>query len=105
MCPQKEVCTRHIDFIDKSVLNLFEKYRDLRLILCGDINMWTSNFQVSAEDSDLPFTAPLSPNSLMCQSKASQDDVVNDFGRMLLDLCMCFDLFVHNVECHGEEEG
>ena len=24
---------------------------------------------------------------------------------MLLDLCMCFDLFIHNGECQGEEEG
>ena len=100
-------CNCHIDLIDKCVLNLFEEYRDFHLILCGDINMQTSNFQVNVEDNDsyLPFTDPLSPNSLMCQSKASQDDVVNDFGRMLLDLCMCFDLFIHNGDCQGDEEG
>ena len=100
-------CNCHIDLIDKYVLDLFEKYGDFYLILCGDINARTFNFQVSVEvnDSYLPFTDPLSPNSLMCQSRASQDDVVNDFGRILLDLCVCFDLFIHNGECQGDEEG
>ena len=100
-------CNCHIDLIDKCVLDLFEKYGDFHLILCGDINARTSNFQANVKDNDsyLPFTDPLSPNSLMCQSRASQDDAVNDFGRALLDLCVCFDLFIHNGECQGDEEG
>ena len=31
--------------------------------------------------------------------------MINDFGRALLDLCVCFDLFIHNGECQGDEEG
>ena len=48
-------CKRHIDPIDKCVLELFEKYGDFHLILCGDINARTSNFQVSVEDKTLTF--------------------------------------------------
>ena len=69
-------CNCHIDLTDKGVLDLFEKYGDFHLILCGDINVRTSSFQASVKDNDsyLPFIDPLSPNSLMCQSRASQDD-------------------------------
>ena len=73
----------------------------------GDINARTSNFQVSVEGSDsrLPFTDPLSSNSLMRQSRVSQYDTVYDFDRTLLDLCLCFDLHIYNGKCPGDKEG
>ena len=57
-------CNCHIDLIDKCVLDLFEKYGDFHLILCGDINARTSNFQASVKDNDSCHSQTLSAPTL-----------------------------------------
>lgn len=96
----------HLETLDNCILYLMETYKDFHLMLIGDMNARTARFQVSLEeDSLLPFTDPLSPNSFLCNSRKSQDPVINDFGHTLLDLCLCFDLHIHNGEVVGDEEG
>ena len=69
-------CNYDIDLLDKKcLLDLMEKCRDFHLISCEGIYARASNFLVSVEGSDshLPFTDSLSPNSLMRQSRVSQE--------------------------------
>ena len=96
----------HIETLDSCMIYLIETYHDFHFLLIGDLNARTARFQVSVEEDTLvSFTDPLSPNSFFCETRTSQDSVINDFGQTLLDLCLCYDLHIHNGETEGDREG
>lgn len=69
-----------------------------RIIVVGDLNARTSNFQVI--DDDL-----LKVNSKLIQNRQSQDTIINSNGRKLLDFCERFSLTILNGRFETESNG
>lgn len=96
----------HIESLDSCIMYIREMWHDSHLILLGDMNARTGRFQASVdEDYSLQITDPLCKNSPICENRNSQDIVLNDFGKILLDLCICYDLHIHNGIEEGDREG
>ena len=97
----------HIENIDTCILQLLEKYNDFHLILMGDFNARTANHQAYVDDEQCylsPFDLHQAQTDTDC-SRKSKDKQLNDFGKLLLELCHCFDLFIHNGEGKGDSGG
>ena len=70
------------------------------ILLCGDLNGRTSNeFPVGQSDDD-GYIYPVD-ETLRC----SEDSVLNQYGKMLLNLCIAFGLNIMNGVCNGDLQG
>lgn len=83
--------------IEQCLASVLEKYGDALFLLCGDFNGRTANLQANPEVFQ-PDSDQLSRHSteMFKTSRQSDDVVVNPFGRLLLDLCACFELLILN---------
>ena len=82
----------------------------VHFIMCGDFNARTGNKQPLIEEmSNYPMQARDDDDDDMYikdnLSRASKDDVINNFGKSLLDFCFLFDLAILNGCCPGDTFG
>ena len=99
-------CSCHIENLDSCIIELMGRLKSFHLILLGDLNARTGRYQVDmVEDAVMLLADPLSSSALLSETRKSCDTEVNDFGKILLDLCLCFDLFIHNGAGDGDRDG
>jgi hypothetical protein len=85
----------YITELDSCVEDLFEKYGDLRMILCGDLNARIADIQIfhSALDTE---DETFDNSCIFVNERVSQDAELNAFGKLLLEFCWCHNLQVIN---------
>ena len=77
---------------------------DVYVILAGDLNSRTaSNSQISSMNSNI--FDPLQESQPVNQNRKSQDSVVYNYGKLLLNLCPTFDLCILKSVCKGDLQG
>ncbi|KAK7476577.1 hypothetical protein BaRGS_00032195 [Batillaria attramentaria] len=93
--------------LEHCLVDLREQYPDCPMLCCGDLNARTSNLQVCNSLSDLVLgidnTAP--SVATFVETRVSNDRVLNEFGKSLLDMCLCLDLRVLNGFLEGDADG
>jgi hypothetical protein len=81
-------------------------YGDVYVFLCGDLNSRTSNVSHHCQEHnsnyflDSQFVSH--PASV---DRCSEDNVLNAYGKLLLDMCTALDLRILNGVCHGDLHG
>jgi len=79
--------------IENCLMNIYEKYSNFSVLLCGDLNARTSSENYSALQGDFDvFDVQLGSDFL----RNSKDLETNVFGEQLLELCNMYDLVVLN---------
>ena len=77
---------------------------DVYVILAGDLNSrTTSNSQISSMNNNM--FESLQESQPVNQNRKSQDSVVNNYGKLLLNLCTTFDLCILNGVCKADLQG
>lgn len=92
-----------LNIIEDSLLDNLESYENADILLCGDFNSRTGKCNLCFDD-DADDTEDYVRSDQYCQ-RQSKDQVINQFGRMLLDLCSAFQLVILNGNCKGDREG
>ena len=87
----------HILEVERHINDLMDIHEDTDIILNGDFNARTGDMQVSQEfncsDADWD---DLDKSDMFESSRLSEDSDVNDFGKILLEMCACYDLELLN---------
>ena len=93
----------YIAVMDSCLLDTAERFPEAHIVCCGDFNARTSNIQINNHPTDLSTgTRKLAP---IFQYSRSCDGTINDFGKRLLDFCVCFDLLILNGFEREDEKG
>ena len=77
---------------------------DFHIILSGDLNSRTSNIGPTTSDND-SFIDSLHSSDSGTGGRASQDTVINGFGKSLLNMCIALNLCILNGTCEGDHLG
>ena len=72
-------------------------------MLCGDFNAGTVNLNAVSHDSDEDTITFFQTE--LCEYRQSEGKTVNDFGRLLLEMCAECDLRILNGACLGDKKG
>lgn len=88
----------HIDELECCLLDMFEKHGDLQVILCGDLNARTGQYQSNVCPVDEMDSADKRCDPYVC-TRSSEDKVANQFGWELLSLCTSFSMHILNGNC------
>ena len=97
-------CDNGISLLEEYISDCLLAYGDLYVLVCGDLNSRAANFShYSQEDCsvlDLQCTShPVSTE------RHSQDKVLNNYGKLLMNMCTAVDLCILNGMCHGDQHG
>ena len=84
-----------ISVLESCVDEISSQFPDCKILLCGDLNSRTGNYNVSTA-----WNIGDARSEALVETRHSRDNVVNDYGRSLLSFCMSFDLSILN----GSEE-
>jgi len=95
------------EIIEECVIDMFEKYGDIHLLICGDLNARTGsgNFVKNNITDFLDDTGTFQYDDCDdCDggndfSRRSEDKVTNVFGKQLLEICNMFDCIILNGLC------
>ena len=97
-------CGDGLSLLEEFLTECLLIHTDVYILLCGDLNSRTSNF--SQQDQDITdillfnhLSQPVSVN------RTSEDSVLNDYGKLLLNVCTAFDLCILNGKCYGDLQG
>ena len=96
---------------DSNGVNLLENLvydilieKDVFVCICGDLNARTSSAsQYINQDMDIFHMSHLSGSVI--GDRCSQDNVFNNYGKHLLNLCTALDLCILNGKCQGDRNG
>ena len=77
---------------------------DVELLICGDINARIGTLSPEIVDNDEIFQCHNEAN-IYFQTRQSQDEIVNSYGRKFLQMCSIFNLFIFNGTCNGDLNG
>ncbi len=95
-----------ISAVEHCLLTITEKYGNVPFLLCGDFNARTGNKQPYHVLDMEYFTTVAQDEQYGAQGqRRSQDSEKNDFGKLFLELCTQFDLYLLNGACEGDERG
>ena len=91
----------HLHEVEHCIADLMLSHTDCHLVLCGDMNARTGDFQICRDRNifDDLYQGPdpsIVPGELFSHSRVSDDTKCNGFGKILLDVCACFDLSILN---------
>jgi hypothetical protein len=78
--------------------------RDVFVCICGDLNSRTSSIS-QIFDQDIDSLNELHVSGSIMGTRCSQDNVLNNYGKSLLNLCTALDLCILNGQCEGDLEG
>ena len=101
----------NITLIEEELLRLHEDYPQASVLICGDVNARTANWNIHADpdsdgDSDDEGLGSLDCN---CPTKAAQrnsrDHSINQFGRILISLCEIYHLCILNGSTNSDING
>ena len=93
-----------IDMLEESVIEKLLSLNDCDVLMCGDFNARTSNnapLNVNLDSDSICFKRDENEETL----RRSEDNVVNSYGRKLLDFCTSLGLTIFNGVCNGDLEG
>ena len=93
-----------IGLLNECLTDCIVTLNDVYVILAGDLNSRTaSNSKISWMNSNI-FDS-LQESQPVNQNRKSQDSVVNNYAKLLLNLCTIFDLCILNSVCKGDLQG
>ncbi|WP_419607807.1 hypothetical protein, partial [Thiolapillus sp.] len=87
------------DCLSECMINL----NDIFVILSGDLNSRTSNISKHVT-TDTVFDSPCKSSPINAD-RCSEDGVLNNYGKSLLDLCTALNLCILNGMCPGDYSG
>lgn len=89
-----------VNMLENCILDLLDKITDCSILLCGDFNARTGNMNTteSWQNADIR-------EDIFVGTRASQDEIINEYGRSLLTLCASFDLVILNGYINGRNSG
>jgi len=80
-----------IDMLQCCITEILDIYQDCTIILNGDLNSRTGNMNAADESDVFDCRA-----NVFDVSRRTQDEIVNEYGRLLLSLCIGYDLCILN---------
>lgn len=92
-----------ISILEHCLLDILEKFGEVAVIICGDLNARTSN--ENPVYTDLAADSLTQGSTCPTSTRQSQDQTLNDYGKLLLEFCSVFDLSILNGNCNGDENG
>ena len=97
-------CENGIALLEEYLTDCLLTYGDLCILLCGDLNSRTANFSHYCQgDTNLfDFQYTSHPPS---KDRHSQDEVLNNYGKLMLNMCTAMDLCIVNGMCYGDQNG
>ena len=106
--PEGSPFYKHFDFDNgisclEDCLADFVLGNDVHIIVTGDLNSRTSNISqhLFFDDMDYDHHKTLS----LFRKRCSQDVHLNNYGKLLLNMCTTFDLSILNGICNGDLQG
>ena len=97
----------NILLLEDEILKVQEIYPDSTIMICGDLNARTGNWNLHTDDVDNADSLGMGncacPQSV--SSRRSQDCIVNQFGEILKNLCKIHHLFLLNGSIDGDGDG
>ena len=97
-------CSNGVALLEDFLTDCLLIHSDVYILLCGDLNSRISNISHECQDfSDFfQFQHVSHPVSV---NRRSEDMILNNYGKLLLNLCTAFNLSVLNGMCHGDLQG
>eukprot|EP00745_Piridium_sociabile_P009494 TRINITY_DN16664_c0_g1_i4.p1 TRINITY_DN16664_c0_g1~~TRINITY_DN16664_c0_g1_i4.p1 ORF type:complete len:158 (+),score=4.55 TRINITY_DN16664_c0_g1_i4:166-639(+) len=99
-------CVNGVMLLEEYLTDCLLTYGDMHVLLCGDLNSRISNLSHHCEGNngngvfDFQFTSH--PPSV---DRCSQDTGLNNYGKLLINMCTALDLCVLNGVCKGDRQG
>ena len=75
---------------------------DYHILIAGDLNSRTANISQNISLDNNYFLQSSHPASI---GRQSQDSVLNQYGKLLLNMCVALNLCILNGVCYGDHEG
>jgi len=99
----------HIDRLETFLSDHLSDFGNSTVLVCGDVNARTGDENNPVNEA----VEDLGPNndvytdvdSFPVEHRSSHDTIVNGFGRILLDLCYVYRLFILNGRAYGDRGG
>ena len=93
-----------VDMLEDCLTNCLLDIGDVFIIMSGDLNSRTSNISpdVVSSASFLDAIHKSNPTSV---NRNSQDKVLNNYGKLLLNVCTTLGLSIMNGVCNGDRQG
>ncbi|KAK7484803.1 hypothetical protein BaRGS_00023989 [Batillaria attramentaria] len=82
----------NIPIVGQWLLDLQDIHRNCQVILCGDFNARTGQWQNTTDDDMLDDSVWRDPET--DDGRCSQNTVINQFGRLFIELCSTVSLWV-----------
>jgi hypothetical protein len=97
-------CENGVALLEDFLFDCILTYGDVDILLCGDLNSRTSNVSHYCQDISgiSNFVHASHPVTL---DRSSQDKVMNNYGKLLNNMCTAVDLCILNGMCYGDHEG
>ncbi len=93
-----------IGLLEECLTDCMLTLNDVYVIMAGDLNSRTaSNSQINSMNDNI--FESLQESQPVNLNRKSQDNVVNNYGKFLLNLCTTFDLCILNGVCKGDLQG
>ena len=85
----------YLDDLDNCIEDLYEQ-ENLSVLICGDLNARTSNCQVTCDLDNQNDNELYDKSCIFVNNRISLDEEINAFGKLLLEMCWCHDMFIVN---------
>ena len=93
-----------IELFENCLTELLLREQDVYVLVCGDLNSRTGSVV-----PDVYTDGMVNNNAFLHNDdnihRCSQDTVVNNYGRLLLNVCTAFGLYILNGVCNGDTQG
>ena len=93
-----------IELLEECLCDCLIRFDDVHIILSGDLNARTSNISYDITSFDSSVNTPHDSVPINVE-RDSQDKVLNNFGKLLLNSCNMFSLRILNGACNGDHNG
>ena len=106
----KEV-KNNILLLDDVLMDIIEEFPAAALLICGDLNARTSNWNVHGANVSGGAGGDDEAEEIECccssyvKPRSSLDKTINQFGKMLIDLCETYHLCILNGSVQGDADG
>ena len=94
-----------IDLLEEALSDILLSLDDVYVILCGDLNARTSNMipDTSCVTNNYENSLFRENNESVC--RCSEDQILNTYGKYVLNLCITLGLSIMNGVCNGDHQG
>ena len=95
----------NIFFLEDMLLSIQEEFPNSNIIICGDFNARTSNWNLHTDDNSTEeeFDHCSCPNGAAL--RRSEDVITNHFGEILKEFCKVHHMYILNGSNEGDAEG